>query len=329
MPLTFTEALQKDQPGVDDVHVASAGGTGKPVKRKTARTFAEVVSGAVAKVQKAPLYVSRKVTNAQDIIDWAKGQGFSTTTPASEMHATVLYSKQPMDWNAAGDHADTVQVAATPSARAVEPLGDEGATVLRFASKDLTDRHQQFRDAGGSHDYDSYKPHVTISYQGAPADMSTVEPYAGPINFGPEQYRLIDSGWSDNLVEKIGMRISIEKVDEDRRQMFGWASVIEKDGVPIEDHQGDVIDEGELEPAAYDFVVKSREGDDMHVGAPVSHLIESMVFTKEKQAALGIDLGKVGWWTGWQVDDPGVWAAHKRGERNELSIGGSAIREAM
>jgi hypothetical protein len=37
----------------------------------------------------------------------------------------------------------------------------------------------------------------------------------------------------------------------------------------------------------------------------------------------------VGWWTGFKVDSPALWAAHKRGERPEFSIGGKAVsREA-
>lgn len=132
-----------------------------------------------------------------------------------------------------------------------------------------------------------------------------------------------------NLKPVTKVRVEVAKANDEKRQIFGWASVIEKNGVPVEDSQGDIIPLSELEPAAYDYVANSREGDDMHAGAPVSHLIESMVFTPEKQAALGIDLGKVAWWTGWQIDDDAVWQAHKRGERPELSIGGSAIREQI
>lgn len=115
----------------------------------------------------------------------------------------------------------------------------------------------------------------------------------------------------------------------DKKQIFGWASVVEKGGVPVIDKHNDVIPVHELEKAAYDFVLTSREHDNMHVGAPTGHLIESMVFTKEKQQALGIDLGKVAWWTGWQITDDALWAAHKRGERNELSIAGRAIKETV
>lgn len=119
--------------------------------------------------------------------------------------------------------------------------------------------------------------------------------------------------------------IAITKADPDQQLIFGWASVVEKNGVIIIDKQGDAIPEWALEPAAYDFVLESRQHGDMHRNVGTGRLVESCVFTHEKQKALGIDLGLVGWWTGFKVDSPELWAAHKRGDRPEFSIGGKAV----
>jgi hypothetical protein len=54
-----------------------------------------------------------------------------------------------------------------------------------------------------------------------------------------------------------------------------------------------------------------------------------MVFTKETQAALGIDLKKTGWWIGFKVDDDTVWDAIKSGKYRAFSIGGMALRETV
>ena len=54
-----------------------------------------------------------------------------------------------------------------------------------------------------------------------------------------------------------------------------------------------------------------------------------MVFTRQKQEALGIDLGKVGWFVGFKVDDADVWAKIKSGERPMFSIAGKAKREVL
>ena len=45
-----------------------------------------------------PLYVSRPVENADEIIAWAKSVGFETILPAEDMHVTVCYSREPVDW---------------------------------------------------------------------------------------------------------------------------------------------------------------------------------------------------------------------------------------
>jgi len=119
--------------------------------------------------------------------------------------------------------------------------------------------------------------------------------------------------------------LDVRKMEPDRQLIFGWASVVEKAGVPVIDSQGDIIPVHELEEAAYDFVLHSRQHGDMHNQVGVGRLVESMVFTVEKQAALGINLGMVAWWTGFRVDSPECWAAHKRGDRPEFSIGGQAI----
>jgi hypothetical protein len=130
-----------------------------------------------------------------------------------------------------------------------------------------------------------------------------------------------DADWS--------IPLTVAKADPDKQLIFGWASIVEKGGKPVVDKQGDIIPVEELEKAAYDFVLHSRQNDDRHIGGPTGRCVESMVFTKDKQQALGIDLGKVGWWVGFKVDDDDLWAAHKRGERPEFSIGGGAVRESV
>jgi broad specificity phosphatase PhoE len=131
---------------------------------------------------------------------------------------------------------------------------------------------------------------------------------------------------------------SVIKADEDQQLVFGWGSVcsdnnldmVEVDGEKmLVDKQGDMIPEAEMERAAYEFVLYCRKQGDMHERMGVGRLIESMAFTKQKQDVLGIDLGMVGWFIGFKVDDPGVWKRIKAGDLPEFSIGGKAIREAI
>lgn len=128
---------------------------------------------------------------------------------------------------------------------------------------------------------------------------------------------------------KFNIQCEINKVDEDKHLVFAWASVIEKDGKVLVDHQGDTISEEELEKAAYDYVLNSRDGGFMHIKKGIGTLVESIVFTKQKQEALGIDLGQVGWFVGFVINDESVWEGIKKGDYPMLSIGGRGIREKI
>lgn len=124
-------------------------------------------------------------------------------------------------------------------------------------------------------------------------------------------------------------RFEIVQKSEDKRLAFGWAYMsIQKDGNPVVDHSGDMIDIGEIEKAAYRFTKLWRDGSDNHERGGVATLVESMVFTKEKAAALGIPEGTLpnGWWVGFEVTDPDVWGKVKSGEYSMFSIEGEAQR---
>ena len=127
-------------------------------------------------------------------------------------------------------------------------------------------------------------------------------------------------------------RFDIKKADDDRRLAFGWAYISEDAaGIQTEDWSGDQLAPDELESAAYQFVKLFREGGEMHERGGCAVLVESVAFTKEKQAALGIPEGTlpVGWWIGFEVTDDDVWAKVKDGTYPMFSIEGTAIREEL
>jgi hypothetical protein len=53
------------------------------------------------------------------------------------------------------------------------------------------------------------------------------------------------------------------------------------------------------------------------------------VFAPEVQKALGVDLGKVGWFIGLKIEDVGVWKRVKSGELSAFSFGGRGVREPI
>lgn len=127
----------------------------------------------------------------------------------------------------------------------------------------------------------------------------------------------------------ISGRFKIQKSDDDKRLAFGWASAAANiNGETVEDCYGDIIDIEELEQAAYAFVELYREGGEMHERGGCAVLVESIVFTPEKIAAMGIPEGTVptGWWIGFKVTDDDVWAKVKDGTYPMFSIEGQAVR---
>jgi hypothetical protein len=152
------------------------------------------------------LYVSRKLLNGDEFTRWAKAQGFDTTTPADELHVTIAFSRQPVDWmkiGSAWDGDSDGKLTVKPGgARLVERLGDKGAVVLMFAASELSWRHEDMKRNGASFDFDEYQPHVTITYQ-APADLdlAKVEPYRGKLVFGPEVFAEVVEDWEKTVQE--------------------------------------------------------------------------------------------------------------------------------
>lgn len=154
-----------------------------------------------------PLYVRRQVMNPVDIIDWAKGQGLDTVLLPDDLHVTVAFSRQPVDWMtidpAWSYHDDATGELVVPAGgpRVVEELGDKGAIVLFFNSNELQWRHKAIRECGASWDWPSYQPHITLTYEQLMLDLGDIEPYHGPIILGPEIFEELDEDWSAGIEE--------------------------------------------------------------------------------------------------------------------------------
>lgn len=129
-------------------------------------------------------------------------------------------------------------------------------------------------------------------------------------------------------------QFNIMKTDDDKRLIFGWASVaIKVDGEQVVDHQNDMVDPEDLEEAVYEYVLNFRDGGEEHISSlrKKARMVESCMFTKEKMKAMGIPEGIVpeGWWIGFYVDDDVAWEKVKNGTYQMFSIEGQGIREEV
>ena len=169
-------------------------------------------------------------------------------------------------------------------------------------------------------DTESWKP--IANEKATPEVKKAIDEYIAGVENGP-------SAKADTKKS-----FDIYKADEDKRLIFGWASVaIRVDGEQVVDLQKDLIDPEDLEEAVYSYVLEFRDGGEEHIPTlrKKARLVESVVFTEEKMKAMGIPVGTVpeGWWIGFYVDDDDAWEKVKNGTYQMFSIEGQGIREEM
>jgi hypothetical protein len=174
-----------------------------------------------------------------------------------------------------------------------------------------------------------------------PLSAADIQKLKKLIPLPPRQPRLPpprDGGVSKAEFDDVTWTGVIAKVDADKRQVFGWASVSRINGEDVVDLQGDVVPIEEIEKSAYKYVIESRKGGDMHrrvkkfddgtVPHHTADMIESFVVTPEKLEKMGLpsDALPHGWWVGYHVNDDEQWALVKSGKRAGFSIHGSGTR---
>lgn len=153
----------------------------------------------VAEINATPktLYINRQLLNTDVFLAWAVEQGFDKSLKADDLHVTIAFSKQPVDWDEIEPLTDELRV--DNGKREIKPLGDEGAVILAFESAALTNRWNSLKGLGATWDYPEYQPHVTISYKSGSGsvDLSKIKPYDGPLIFGPERFAEVNLNWED------------------------------------------------------------------------------------------------------------------------------------
>jgi phage-related protein (TIGR01555 family) len=147
------------------------------------------------------LYMYRPVTNGKDIISHFEKQGVKNLLAASDLHVTIAYSREPVDWMKIGsdewgpNQSGSIEVK-PGGPRLVEQIGGDKVVALMFTCSDLVYRHWRAQEAGCSWEYDDYQPHITVATAPANAsDLKDVQPYTGVIQLGPEVFKEIDEDW--------------------------------------------------------------------------------------------------------------------------------------
>lgn len=188
--LTESGALPGLESALQDVDL-DEGDTGGDDDQTTQRPGTQIEDARVA-----PLYVSRKVENAEEILRWAADNGITPLQSAADLHVTLLYSRAPVDWLKAPPSWDSESFEVEPGGpRVLERFGpNKDTVVLSFRSYKLEWRHQELRkESGATHDWPEYQPHVTLALAVSPdLDIDSINPYSGKILLGPEIFELLE-----------------------------------------------------------------------------------------------------------------------------------------
>lgn len=156
-----------------------------------------------------------------------------------------------------------------------------------------------------------------------------------------------DDWWNsrraDDAREVMALKIHVEidkaATEPTQRKVWGWASVTEKNGVPVVDGQNDVIDSSEMQRAVHEWImsdgptngIPGRTMGDSHRRIGIGKICDSIFFTDAIKKALNVEdrITNTGWYIGAHVDDPKTWADVESGRLRAFSIGAKAFREPM
>jgi phage-related protein (TIGR01555 family) len=151
-----------------------------------------------------PLYVRRDVRNAEAILAHYKKQlPDHEWFPASELHVTIIYCLNPVDWLKAGNDGwngdDKGNLSVPPGGPRVHEAFGGDTLVLSFAAPSLTWRHEDIKwRTEAETSYPNYQPHMSLALVGtlSAAEMQDLEPWLGPIELGVEIFEQANAAYA-------------------------------------------------------------------------------------------------------------------------------------
>lgn len=165
----------------------------------------------VADAQPRQLYIRRDVLNAEEIRAHYKAQGLEPMTPADQMHVTIIYTTNEVDWmKVEDDHwvedengGIRIKQGGPRMHDIFGPGLESRALVLMFTASSLSYRHMRIRElVGATVSYEDYQPHITLTYHPAPGlDPSSLEPWRGEIVLGPEIFEAPNEDFRSTFTE--------------------------------------------------------------------------------------------------------------------------------
>ena len=172
-------------------------------------------------------YVARKVKNAESLYNHYKNQGVNVI-PIEELHCTIAYSKK--EFKPKLNSKDIEIMYDEDIYPYLEPLGNDGCIVMKFKSKEMTERWQDCIDRGAIYDYESYIPHITIAIDEKDLDLKSIRKPDFNIILSDEYTEELDLNWKDKLtVNDLLESINIKSIKEKFKDYFKKINIYEYD----------------------------------------------------------------------------------------------------
>lgn len=124
----------------------------------------------------------------------------------------------------------------------------------------------------------------------------------------------------------VAISFKIEKATPEGRYVSGWLSVVEKDGKPVEDTQGDIISIEELRKGVHKYMRGERIIKKQHSGDKIGEMVEVMIIDDAVAKALGMTSTKRGAWGTAEITDEATRAEVRKGKVDGWSMGGRGKR---
>lgn len=125
------------------------------------------------------VYMARPVkeADAKKIRKWAKERGI--TDIVEDLHVTIVASRASFDTDELEDDEEEIAV----KIKGIKRLKD--AIVLTLDAPKIIARHKAAREKGATHDFNSFQPHITLTYAGPDNEMPEDFPSMS-VKLGPE-----------------------------------------------------------------------------------------------------------------------------------------------
>jgi hypothetical protein len=125
------------------------------------------------------VYMARPVkdADAKKIRKWAKERGI--TDIVEDLHVTIVASRASFPADEMDDDEEEIAV----KIKGIKRLKD--AIVLTLDAPKIVARHKAAREKGATHDFNSFQPHITLTYSGPDNEMPEDFPSMS-VKLGPE-----------------------------------------------------------------------------------------------------------------------------------------------